>query len=462
MTTEHRKICEVDVKLALSDLPFKCVACNKNLAADAKRCAGCQSVVYCGKECQKHDWQLGHKARCKLIRSETKNMQNAAAPLRVNKEAWQMQENNRGLRNITISHFEKNIGYFWGMPETRDYCRIRYNLIKAITGEALGRGNNVNTVALKMALEHSLDMISLNKSDNLGLRYNVPSLMIGLELYQEAYDFIKFWFVGKDEDSSTFLSIKNEDVTESLQHVNFKNSKKARKVPDSNAGLILDMALVKFSIYHTLRKVETVNNAFGNTDISAVLGEHVGARIAWSNSDSASILSQTKELLCCVNELNKFVLPGMMNTEDLLVMNPRSYDKGSREEAALVLQRSLFWWSRNKLAFRFLQYFVRNIAIESVPIARNDQKENVQAKTDRGRGNPTRPMSAMNYFENVKSSPAVVDLLTGIGAPQLLQGRYPGTVQICSALIRGKAATVENVRLIFGSTEAVHDTMRLI
>lgn len=32
------------------------------------RCAGCQLLRYCGKECQKAAWDAGHKLECKPMR----------------------------------------------------------------------------------------------------------------------------------------------------------------------------------------------------------------------------------------------------------------------------------------------------------------------------------------------------------------------------------------------------------
>lgn len=50
-----------------------CTYCNKSraLAGRLKRCLGCKSVAYCGKECQKADWKL-HKLECIGFKSKMK------------------------------------------------------------------------------------------------------------------------------------------------------------------------------------------------------------------------------------------------------------------------------------------------------------------------------------------------------------------------------------------------------
>jgi len=39
-------------------------SCRVCKVGNAKRCNGCRSVAYCGKACQRKDWQSGHKAEC--------------------------------------------------------------------------------------------------------------------------------------------------------------------------------------------------------------------------------------------------------------------------------------------------------------------------------------------------------------------------------------------------------------
>lgn len=47
----------------------KCAHCGKTGVENLKRCAGCRSVLYCGRDCQKSAW-TSHKIECKQIKQE--------------------------------------------------------------------------------------------------------------------------------------------------------------------------------------------------------------------------------------------------------------------------------------------------------------------------------------------------------------------------------------------------------
>lgn len=67
--------------------------------------------------------------------------------------------------------FEKHVGYFWGMHNTRPYLRARYALIEAIL--------QVRTQdAVVAAFDHVMDCMRLCRKDNLGLRDVLPALML--------------------------------------------------------------------------------------------------------------------------------------------------------------------------------------------------------------------------------------------------------------------------------------------
>jgi MYND finger len=47
----------------------KCGCCGmpKSQGAQLLRCAKCKSVGYCGKECQREHWNMGHKRDCAVV-----------------------------------------------------------------------------------------------------------------------------------------------------------------------------------------------------------------------------------------------------------------------------------------------------------------------------------------------------------------------------------------------------------
>lgn len=81
--------------------------------------------------------------------------------------------------------FTNAVGNFWGLLPTRDYMRARYSVV-----DGMGRIHNVEAVEAR--LDHLMDMLRLCRSDNMGTRSLVPSLMLRLNKDQECYDFIKW------------------------------------------------------------------------------------------------------------------------------------------------------------------------------------------------------------------------------------------------------------------------------
>jgi len=111
--------------------------------------------------------------------------------------------------------FENSVGHFWGIIDTRDYMRARYGHVEAVL-------KIKSRTAVQTALDHLLDMLRLNRSDNMGLRDLVPALHLRLGREQACYDFIKWWYTrAQDDDYDSgntdlpHLDIENADAFES-------------------------------------------------------------------------------------------------------------------------------------------------------------------------------------------------------------------------------------------------------
>src|SRR5262249_20822749 len=66
-----------------------------------------------------------------------------------------------GERALGPEPFEQDVGYFWGLLETRPYMRARAALARTLW--ALGRREE--------AVVHQRELLRLNPNDNLGVRY---------------------------------------------------------------------------------------------------------------------------------------------------------------------------------------------------------------------------------------------------------------------------------------------------
>src|SRR6267142_5072733 len=80
-----------------------------------------------------------------------------------------------GERALGPEPFEDDVGFFWGLFETRPYMRARAAL--AGTLWTLGRREE--------AVEHQRDLLRLNPNDNQGLRYLQAEWLLWLESYEE-------------------------------------------------------------------------------------------------------------------------------------------------------------------------------------------------------------------------------------------------------------------------------------
>ncbi|KAK3312996.1 hypothetical protein B0H66DRAFT_569333 [Apodospora peruviana] len=241
--------------------------------------------------------------------------------------------------------FETHVGHFWGLLNTRDYMRARSKLAHELM--AIGTLDGVSE-----ALSHVMDMLRLNRSDNMGLRTIIPGLLIRLDRDQECYDFIKWWatcdFDG-DDMSKPYLDLHGADALEDdmdwltgefpdFYHlvailllklkmmVDTRNTKVARKVLDKSS---LPGKLWEPIELATLRSPLSV--PFCKLKNNAEL-----ARM------EVRLLHQIRRLGAAVTRANdQFMLYLLGDSDDLdemLEARPESYSSGSWEEAALALQ----------------------------------------------------------------------------------------------------------------------------
>ena len=100
-----------------------------------------------------------------------------------------------GERALGPEPFDEDVGYFWGILETRPYMRARAAL--AETHWALDRREE--------AIQHQRDMLRLNPNDNQGLRYRQAEWLLWLEHYDELEELLAAY---EDDAAAAYVYTK--------------------------------------------------------------------------------------------------------------------------------------------------------------------------------------------------------------------------------------------------------------
>ena len=150
---------------------------------------------------------------------------------RSRKEALALYEKGMaaGERALGRDAFQRDVGHFWGLLETRPYMRARLGLAHALW--TAGRRDE--------AVQHLMDMIRLNPSDNQGVRYTLAGFFLFLDrdndltflLRQYPDDGLATWAYTK----ALIAFRQHGDTTDARQLL--KEAKKSNKhVPDYLLG----------------------------------------------------------------------------------------------------------------------------------------------------------------------------------------------------------------------------------
>ena len=158
-----------------------------------KVCSRCRCAYFCSVKCQEAAWKSGHKTACNAIKKAETKLEREASKLR------SCTEYGFSFGNPPTNLFETDKGRFWGILETRDYMRARIKVANLIYEEF---AYELETVELwEKVLMHYQEMLRLCSSDNMGLRYRFPFLLLYLNRDDDAYAFCRYW-TNSDEDGS--------------------------------------------------------------------------------------------------------------------------------------------------------------------------------------------------------------------------------------------------------------------
>jgi uncharacterized coiled-coil protein SlyX len=308
-------------------LPSGCGICGKK--DGVRLCSGCKVMPYCGVEHQTAH-RREHKSDCNRIKQ-----------CRIAMEAQE-----QALCDHPDDYFRHGVGRFWKILPTRPYMNARLDYRPALTFIR-------NVESVQAQLDVLMENLRLCRSDGIGSRDLVPSLMSRLGKDQESYDFMKWWATSAQDPqydwgdmSLPYLDIKNANPLEPVDTFLARGR--------TDLGHLVALTLVKIKLYFILLATHVAPEVTANTDGEAnvingfmeLKGSTIAKNLnvanltlAEAHTEMANLKAQIRQLYDAVNAANPYFWPELMDPDENLQAAPSMYSSGSREE----MQAAMMW-----------------------------------------------------------------------------------------------------------------------
>ena len=242
--------------------------------------------------------------------------------------------------------------------------RARYALVEAIL--------KIQTyAAVETAHGHIMDLLRLCRSDNMGVRDQVPALDLRLGKDQECYDFCKWWATtGQEGDydwgdmTKPFLHVKNADVFEPpLEDFvsKYSNLSHSTAITLLKIRLLMDLRALQNS---SMIKHKVPQEILDSVRGQLVSGSAVAENKSIMNAKDQTLLIenlqvQVQDLYAAVKSSNKHFWPALLNPGKHLTARPEAYSHGSLAQMQLVLQHSYDAWTETPGAIDVIRELAR-------------------------------------------------------------------------------------------------------
>lgn len=296
-------------------------------------------VSYCGTAHQSTH-RPKHKADCNAIKKR--------------RECYELEETALRTHLTTPTDvFQTGVGYFWDIEDTRAYMRARFALANALL-------RIDNTAAITQALEHFLDMMRLNPSDNLGVRDIMPHALLRLGLEQACYDFLRWSAIDLGTDPATSSAYSaGADAFEPLD-----TFRSGEYVP--SLSQLVALTLLKLRLYLDLLAVEGAECDFpcdylddmdegADRPMGDIVGKELDTMDAMELPDKVQALKgQYHELCRSVYDANPHFWGLLVDKSFKTPAPPASSEAGSIEEAHLTLYQCKRAWEESEDAIMMI------------------------------------------------------------------------------------------------------------
>ncbi|PKY02008.1 hypothetical protein P168DRAFT_240836 [Aspergillus campestris IBT 28561] len=221
-----------------------------------------------------------------------------------------------GVGGITVGGdiFTPNIGRFWDTEPTLSCMWGRMGMVRMLNGIW-------SVQSVEAQLDCGMEMLRLCRSDNVGVRGLIPSMMLRLHRDQECYDFIKWWaVVAKDPQYDfrnldlPYLDIKDADVFEPVDFC----------FGYDNLNQMVALMLLKVKLLLDLTAMRTLEKQIN--------------RLYWE-----------------VHRINKWMWMALRAPEHFIDILPPEFSPGSMQEMKFTLSWSLNSWLVTPGTLDFIQ-----------------------------------------------------------------------------------------------------------
>lgn len=288
-------------------------------------------VHYCSKDHQILD-RPKHVSICKSITRYS---------ARLNREELKLRNQPDDGQMFAPPHvFEKHVGHFWGLPNTRPYMRARYALVEAIL--------QVRTRdAVAAALTHLMDCMRLCRLDNMGVRDLIPALMLRLGKEQECYDFVKWHATTGSEDDydwadmqQPFLDVKDADMLESPIYL-LKDR--------SDLSHLVSITLLNIRLLLTVRAGSEGKEMLRSSPTFQKIQDGIerDAREQWPGKIITILEKHVKILYRAVDFANAHFWPAFLNPQSHLDARPPTVVDGGIQHMQMVLKQNYDAWKES-------------------------------------------------------------------------------------------------------------------
>ncbi|EGZ22816.1 hypothetical protein PHYSODRAFT_388033, partial [Phytophthora sojae] len=297
------------------------------------KCSRCQGVLYCGREHQSAHF-AEHKALCRQIKKARDLME---------KEADKVRNADEDDMFTPANAFETDVGHFWGVLNTRPYMRAKMGLIRALSMLDF-------RPAIEAALAEAKDSLRLCRSDNVGIRDLVPTLMLLLGQYQEAYDFIK-WYATTGEDPHyswgdmelPFLDMHDADMTE-----------EELPVDGRNLFFLSSLVCIKMTLAKSIKDAIVAHELADRASLPAGVTDSLGKFLAPNRHTRSladlkklhkKLASQTQKIFSLTHAQNKHFWGAMLDPAPMIqAPDPSYYSDGDESQVKIWVKQNAMLW----------------------------------------------------------------------------------------------------------------------